>query len=438
MSKDKKEKLFKEFLATGDILIVDKSSASRRRLTKTVVDMGGKRNQVHSVAHFSEAIEVINTKKPKLVLSDYEVNGGSGFDLFKHYRETYPEEKKSVLILVTSNISQSAVAKAAEEDVDSFIIKPYTVSSLEKSLIGTVVSKLHPSEYVKTIEKGKEALFEGKYEVALEIFDEAKKLNKKPSLALFYHGQAEYMMDATKEAEDDYKEGLEINNIHFKCQVGLYELFKKDEKYDEAYSVVKNIAKYFPANPDRLKEVVHLAVRTNNFEDMELYYELFTQLEERTEDVINYICSGMYVTGKFFMKKGDKDKARDLFSKVGVSCAGQTKFLRAMIASLVQNSIFDDSLALLKRMDSSDEEAYEISSFLANNDSMDLAQKISNGLEIWNKGFKDPVAMKFLIEALKEDGSDKKAQEYQEEAHHIWPDEFPLAPKEPASEEQAA
>ncbi|MAZ47830.1 MAG: hypothetical protein CME65_04665 [Halobacteriovoraceae bacterium] len=438
MSKDKKEQLFKDFLATGDILIVDKSSASRRRLTKTIVDMGGKRNQVHSVAHFSEAIEIIDSKKPKLILSDYEVNGGSGFDLFKHYREKYPEEKKSVLILVTSNISQSAVAKAAEEDVDSFIIKPYTVSSLEKSLIGTVVSKLHPSEYVKTIEKGKEALFEGNYEAALQFFDEAKKLNKKPSLALFYHGQTEYMMDSMNEAETDYKEGLEINNIHFKCQVGLYELFKKDEKYDEAYSVVRNIAKYFPANPDRLKEVVHLAVRTKNFEDMELYYELFTQLEERTEDVINYICSGMYVTGKYYMKEGQAEKARELFSKVGISCAGKSKFLKAMITSLVQNQFFDDSLALLKRMNSDDEEAYEISSFLANSDSMDLAQKISNGLDIWNKGFKDPYAMKVLIQALKEDGSDKKAQEYLEEAHHIWPDEFSAPESTSSTEEQAA
>ena len=91
MSKDKKAQLFKDFLATGDILIVDKSSASRRRLTKTIVDMGGKRNQVHSVAHFSEAIEIIDSKKPKLILSDYEVNGGycSACDLYRFAEATF-------------------------------------------------------------------------------------------------------------------------------------------------------------------------------------------------------------------------------------------------------------------------------------------------------------------------------------------------------------
>ena len=144
MDESKKLELFKEFLKNNQVLVVDKSSASRRRLTKTLVDMGGKRNQVHSVAHFQEAIDVIEKHKPQLVLSDYDLKGGSGFGLFRHFREFHPENKKSTLILITSNISQSAVAKAAEEDVDSFIIKPYTVKSLEKSLtkLQKITSKL--------------------------------------------------------------------------------------------------------------------------------------------------------------------------------------------------------------------------------------------------------------------------------------------------------
>ena len=426
MKPEKKEKLFKEFLESTEILITDKSSASRRRLTKTLVDMGAKRNQIHSIAHYSEALDVIETKKPKLILSDYALEGGSGFDLFREYREKYPDEKKSVLILVTSNISQSAVAKAAEEDVDSFIIKPYTVKSLEKSLIDTVIAKLFPSEYVQTIEKGKEALFAGKYEAALGLFDDAIKLNKKPSLALFYHGQTKYMMEAAIEAENDYKEGLKINNIHFKCQVGLYELFKKDEKYTEAYDVVKNIAKYFPANPDRLKEVVHLCMRTQNYSDMEMYYDIFMQLEERPDDVINYVCSGLYICGKYHMLEGQMDKGREIFEKVGVSCAGVSKFLSAMIIILVEYKIYSDAQKLLARFSSGtgDESAYMIASYLANSDEMENTEKISKGLELYNNGKKHPLAVEILINALEADGNSKKAQEYREEAEHTWPERF--------------
>lgn len=430
MKAEKKEELFKAYLKDCEIVIADKSSASRRRLVKTLVDMGANRQQVHSIAHYAEAIDVMDNKKPKLVLSDYAMNGGSGFDLFKYYRETFPDEKESVLILVTSNISQSAVAKAAEEDVDSFIIKPYTVQSLEKSLINTVIAKLYPSAYIKKIDEGKEKLFAADYEGAMASFDEAISLNKKPSLALFYHGQAKYFLEFTEEAQDDYKKGLEINNIHFKCQLGLYEIFKNDGKLNEAYDVVKNIAKYFPANPERLKEVIHLAIKTEHYLDIEIYYDLFTALDERSDDLINYVCSGMYVCGKYLFSLGEKEKARAIYDKTAISAAGTAKFLKAMIVTLVENEVHEDAQKILARFGSGpeDESDYLTSTYLANSIDMDVTQRISGGMELFNKGHKDPQCTTILIDSLREDGSDKKANEFHEEASHTWPDLFPVAP----------
>lgn len=426
MKEDKKKAIFKDYLKNGEIIIADKSSASRRRLVKTLCDMGANRQQVHSVAHYQEAIEVIDSNKPKLVLSDYQMNGGTGFELFQYYREKHPDEKKSVLILVTSNISQSAVAKAAEEDVDSFIIKPYTVQSLEKSLINTVVAKLHPSKYVQTIEAGKEKMFAGDYEEALGIFEEAKALHKKPSLAMFYHGQVQYMLEAKKEAEGDYRDGLEINSIHYKCQIGLYELFKKDNKLEEAYSVVKNIAKYFPSNPERLKEIIHLAVKTKNYEDMELYYDIFTELDERTSDVIAYICAGIYVYSKFLFRQDQFDKAKEMIEKSSISAAGAAKFLQANIELLVENNGSEEALKVLSRFSSEaeDDSSYQISSYLANYSSMNPTERISGGLQLFNNGHKHPLCVRFLIESLKAEGSDSKAKQYQEEAEHLWPEIF--------------
>tara|TARA_B100001971_G_scaffold129103_1_gene119140 strand:- start:197846 stop:199144 length:1299 start_codon:yes stop_codon:yes gene_type:complete len=430
MKAEKKEELFKEFLSKNKVLLVDKSSASRRRLVKTLVDMGAKRQQISSVAHYAEAMEVIDKEKPKLVLSDFSIIGGSGFDLFKKYRELEKKLDDTTLVLVTSNISQSAVAKAAEEDVDSFIIKPYTVKSLQKSLITAVINKLYPSEYMKLIDQGKEQMFSGNYEEALNIFNSAITKSKKPSLALFYHGQTKYFLEQSEEAKGDYKKGLEINSIHFKCQVGLYELFVKQERYFEAYDVVRNIAKYFPANPDRLKEVIRLAVRTGNFEHMEEYYELFTDLEERPEDVTNFMCSGLFVAGKFYFQDNQKTAAREIFEKVAISCGGMTKFLKGMIKELVKYNFYTESKSMLKRFPNDNENVadYMISSYLANLDEMNTTERISRGMELFNNGHKDPLAADYLIKALRKDGN-KKADEYLEEAQFLWPDDFPSEPK---------
>lgn len=426
MKSEKKKELFKKFLSNNQILVVDKSSASRRRLTKTLIDLGSKRHQVHSVAHYSEAKDIIEKEKPQLILSDYAINGGSGFDLFADYRTIHPDDKKSTLILITSNISQSAVAKAAEEDVDSFIIKPYTVKSLENSLINAVMNKLYPSEYIKTVDAGKEQMFAGDYATAMATFESAIALNKKPSLAHFYHGQCKHFLDLNDEAEEDYEKGLTINNIHFKCQVGLFDIFKKEGKHKEAYEVVRNIAKYFPSNPTRLKEVIRLCMITKNYKDMEMYYDIFVELDERTDDVINFICSGMYIYGKHSLIEGDTATTKEVFDKVGISCAGVSKFLKSMIVLLVENNIYPEAQKLVSRFSTGNDNKadYEICSFLASSNSMANTERISMGLDLFNKGYKHPHATKILINSLFQEGNEKKALEYLEEAEHLWPEDF--------------
>lgn len=425
MDGSKRRELFKEFLGKNKVLLVDKSSASRRRLVKTLVDMGCSRPNIFSVAHFAEAMDVVHKEKPKLVLSDFSIQGGSGFDLFKECRKVASKLDDTTLVLVTSNISQSSVAKAAEEDVDSFIIKPYTVKSLEKSLVTAVINKLYPSQYMKTIEAGKEKMFAGDYAQALEIFTSAISMNKTPSLAYFYKGQAQYFLNKAEEAKGDYKEGLAINNIHFKCQVGLFELFMKQKRYFEAYDVVKNIAKYFPANPDRLMQVVRLAVMTENYMDLMDYYEIFLTLEERSPEVVNYVCSGLYVLGRYEFFRGDRASGVEVYEKLLVSCMGETKFIKAVIAKYAEEGMFAEAQEALKRFPAGSEgtDAYAVSKYLANSGAMGATERVSHGQELFNKGFKDPLATRILIKALKETGS-SKAQRYIEEARLLWPDEF--------------
>ena len=150
-----KKDVFKKFIEDCEILIVDKNPGSRNRLLKIVSDLGAKRHMIHTSSGVVEATDILKEKNITLVLSDYVVAGGSGFDLFKMTRQQQPDNKKLCLVLVTSNISQTAVAKAAEEDVDSFIIKPYTLQSIQESLIATIMAKISPSEYTLKINEAK-------------------------------------------------------------------------------------------------------------------------------------------------------------------------------------------------------------------------------------------------------------------------------------------
>lgn len=426
---DKKE-VFKQFLEENEVLIVDKNPSSRNRLLKTIYDLGAKRHMIHTCGSLTEAQEIIASKKIGIVMSDYFIGGGSGFDLFKIIRDKEPDNKNLCLVLVTSNISQTAVAKAAEEDVDSFIIKPYTIQSIQENLISTVVAKIKPSDYIVKVEEGKAQIAAGNYLEAIATLKVAVNMHPKPALALFYIGQAEYLKNHVDEATGSYNEGLSFNNIHYKCLVGLYEIFMREEKYFEAYGVVKKIAKYFPANPDRLSQIVRLAIRTNNYEDMQMYYEIFTSLEVRTQVLMNYIGAGMYVAGKHCLIENNPEKAMQFFDNIAVSCSEFTKFLRAIVTVLVEHNMHTDAEKFLSRFDAGakDSDDYLVSDFLINAKNPDNGFVIKMGLELYNRKIRDYKCMYALIEAMVKGGyKNDRIAPYKEEMEALFPDKATIS-----------
>src|SRR5690606_38254818 len=177
------------------------------------------------------------------------------------------------------------------------------------------------------------------------------------------------------------------------------------ENFEAAYEVVRKIARYFPANPARLGEIIRLAIKTNNVEDMGLYYEIYTSLEERAEVLTNYVGAGLFVGGKYYLRESKRDKALAYFDSIAVSCARFPKFIRAIITLLVENNMASDAEKYLLRfpagtMDTPD---YLISDFLIlSRMTMDKAQIVKKGIELYNQQIKDPLFLRVLLDAMKE------------------------------------
>lgn len=411
-----------KFLKTNKVLIVDKNQASRNRLKESLKKLGTDIDNLYSTDNYESALNYAKENHPKLILSDYIVNGGSGFDLFKEYKANFLDIKDTICILITSNTSQSIVAKAAEEDVDSFLIKPYSAKGLESNIGKTVNSKINPSEYVKTVDSAKELMFAQDYRGAIKVLDKAIKMVKEPSLAYFYHGQAQYLIDLTSEAEEDYKAGLDINKIHFKCQVGLYETLKTQARHEEAYEVVRNISKYFPANPERLAEVVKLAIVTENYQDMLEYYNVYTMLESRTDELAKYISAGMFISGKYQFLNNHLDSAYIFFEKVTVSFSKNHVVMNKILNLLIDKKLFDKAETIFKKYPIGlGDGNFELFEYLIMSRKYQLFEKIHKGELLFNSIKKDYTATTILLKALSDKGEDDLFNRYLDEAIKLWP-----------------
>ena len=342
-------KAFEEYLSSRKVLIADPNRSSRTGIARTLSEMGARTSNITMCDNFDEALEAVKTIKPEIIVADYDFGKAGGLTLIQEQRLHQMGNKLSLAMIITGNTSQSAVAQAAEEDVDTFILKPYTVEGLKKGIMNAAIMKLFPSNYLKTIASGKELLHSGKPAEALAIFIEAKKLDTKPTLACFYAGQAELMKKAMEEAGGNYKDGLTYNKIHYKCLVGLFDMLMERKAYQEAYDCMKKVAQYFPANPNRLASVIRLAVMTKSVEDMERYYQIFIGLDTRSPELTKYICAGLIVCGKYYIKTKNNSRALDLFRKAAVSGAGNVKFLREIISTLIEYKMTKDASEFLGR-----------------------------------------------------------------------------------------
>lgn len=361
----KREELFLKYISQARAFIVDTSPASRNRLMKSLVDLGGKPHLISGFKNFQET-EARIAEMPPIIISEYRLQDKSGFDLLQTFRK-YQGNERALFILVTANSSQSLVAQAAEEDIDAFLLKPYTQDSLKQVLMTAVLEKFFPSPYAVQVDEGKKLLFSGKPAAAKEHFSAAMKLHPKPALACFYYGQAELMENSLEGAEKKYHEGLEFNKIHYKCLTYLFDLLFNLKRYDEAYEVVKQIATYFPANPKRLGTVLRLAIMTDNFKDIETYYELFTSLEERTDELIRYICSAMITCGRYYLMHNYPERALILFEKVKTTSANFEKYLFYIVQNLIEFSLHDEIPSFMSRFskESAKTREFKISLFLA-------------------------------------------------------------------------
>ncbi|MGK5082451.1 response regulator [Bdellovibrionota bacterium FG-1] len=348
-----------DFASQARVLIADPSVGSRTRLMSMLKELGFLETNIISSGDYHEALACIQKQQPQILLCEFKLGVYSGLDLIQEQRKINPDSRKSVFALITGNTSQSAVAAAAEEDVDTFIIKPYSSATLKRSLTLAIQAKLFPSDYSQMIDQAKTMIARQDYDAAIVHLNEAMKVFAKPALACFYKGQAEALKKAVKSATEDYQLGLEFNKIHYKCLNGLFELHYKNQDYPEAYDVAKKLVQYFPANPTRLASVLRLAIMTQNYDDIEGYYRVFQLIGGRHDELVRSICSALIVTGKYFLLSCHGSRGLVALEKAAKTAAERTKFLRYVIEVLVDFELYDDAQRTLGRFPLESQQGYD-------------------------------------------------------------------------------
>ncbi|MGC9002694.1 MAG: response regulator [Dictyoglomus sp.] len=193
-----------------DILIVEDSPTQAEYLRKILRDY----NFSSFVAlSGEEAIEILKSKTPKLIISDILMPGIDGFELCKIVKSS--EKWKDIIVLLLTTLSDPKdIIKALDVDADAFIIKPFN----KKYLISTVQFLISHSELKKL----------GYTESNLEINIMGKKYTLRSTQIQILN----LLLFSYEKTIEDMEEIRKLKQEIKKLNEKLREIYEKDKEYD--------------------------------------------------------------------------------------------------------------------------------------------------------------------------------------------------------------
>ncbi len=325
----------KNFIGDKACLIIEPSASFSASIQSCLVDMGLPFEQIMTIRKFNDAKRIVEAKKPKLIITEYDLDEGLGLSLLEMQEKFYSEGDR-ISIVVTKNSSDSAVAEAAEGSIDAFILKPFAIETFRQTLIDTFNRKTNPSLYNKKVQTGREKLILKEFDEAISQFGEAKTLDEKPTIAFFHSGQAYQGKGDIAKALQEFREGRKFQPLNYKCLIGEFEGLMAMKNYVEAYSLVPTLKANYPISSHRLGQIFTAAVFTCNFDDLPGYYELYSKMEYRSPRLINLTSLALLTAGKYWIENKDVDKAVSYFAMGLITKSYEMKFIEMVVDELLK------------------------------------------------------------------------------------------------------
>ncbi|MEK2688035.1 response regulator [Bdellovibrio sp. GT3] len=317
-------------------LIVDNSSSFANLATAALIEIGLEPAGIFTTKRYLGAQEFLAEKKPSILITEFMVDSKFGLELVAMHTANSAD---NISIIMTHNNSSSAIAEAAEELVDDYIVKPVQAGALADRLKSLIDRKLNPTEYIKHIRAGKQALFDGHLADAHHKFTTALRHQKKPTLAHYYLGYTKFKATEYQFANDEYFKGLQYQPLHYRCLTGKFDSYFEQKDYGNAYTVANTIIDNYPIGPKRLGHLFIAAVFSGKLEQVPHFFKLFAQLDHKTAELRHVFSAALFTAGRSNLNNGALHKAVECF-ELGVQVVGaDPEYISKIVKTLLRGDM---------------------------------------------------------------------------------------------------
>jgi hypothetical protein len=127
-------------------------------------------------------------------------------------------------------------------------------------------------------------------------------------------------------------------------------VLQEQKKFADSYEIAKRIARYYPANPKRLSTVLKLAIMTKNLEDIERYYQIFLNIDQKEEELIQYVCAALVVCGKQYLKTSFQFRGLELLNNAAKTAGKRLKYQREILLTMIAQRFIKEAQEVFKQI----------------------------------------------------------------------------------------
>ena len=410
---------------TKRIIIYSPSSLIRVSVGNLFSSLGVRTHQIVLCSTPEVAGHELDRQTPDVLVCDGDLDRGEATGLFRRLAAVLPQGRNSLTMLLTGNRSQVTIAKAASENIDLYVLKPFTPFEVKTAVLEAWASKEHPHQYLEVLTQGKKELAGAQQvESAMRTLEILRSVRESvSSVSSAPRGSSgTFVVGSWK---PDHLGGAQVfNKVQYQFLVDLYEFLRRQGRYADAYKVVLRISSGFIFSPGRLSEVLKLAIQTRNYDDIERIHAIFQNADIRSEDMIKVICAALVIAGKFHLKHGDLRKASALFKKAAISAGNRVPLLREVVEALADAGKIAEAREFLNRFpfDSRKNQDFLAMEFLFLDKTAPAHLVLVRGWKLLSDEVRDPVVYRVMVQRLIEYGKWDSAEHLVHDATARWPD----------------
>ena len=348
-------------------LIFQKSAYSRERLVKMLISREFETEKIHKTSMVSDIEQIVASKDINILFIDHELS--NSYEIMNLIKTKTGTRSDIFVVLISPDPSKELLFKTAQAGASFFICKPYLDAKIDACL--KVYFNYFDSPYGQLIKRSKDRIKE-------EYFAEAKKdLNlaltfvEKPVEAYFYLARLEFKLKNYPEAIVNLNHCLRYDKKNYLCLKELVNVYIAMGKGKKAFQTGKYLIFNFPTDQEQISEIIRLCISAYDLNEMTELYEAVMAIKGEKGKALNYIGAGLYVAGKEHLSEDHIEEALECFDLIAKSCSQFSKFIRAMIVTLVESGLTDEAKKYLNYFESDATDQKEICEFVISAKSAD-------------------------------------------------------------------